>query len=86
MKAIVSLLAAIVPQLIQYFTKKPVNAVTGAAGGSLLTLLLLGMDSGAYDQAITFLQNNWEYGGIATGVMAGLRAGVQAYAAWKATK
>ncbi len=84
MQNLIPMLVAAIPQLIQYFTKTPVNAVTGAAGGSLLTLVLVGMQNGMYDQAITFMQNNWEYGGYATAVMVGLRAAVQAYAAYKA--
>ncbi|WP_017993845.1 hypothetical protein [Rhizobium leguminosarum] len=84
MNAVVSLLTILLPQLYQYFTKnKGLNTVTGAAGGSLLTVLLIGMQNGYYDQAITFLQNNWAYGGYATAVMVGLRAAVQAYAAFK---
>ncbi|TBG37171.1 hypothetical protein ELG77_09060 [Rhizobium leguminosarum] len=87
MNAVVSLLTILLPQLYQYFTKnKGLNTVTGAAGGSLLTLLLIGMQNGYYDQAITFLQNNWEYGGYATAVMVGLRAAVQAYSAYQSTK
>lgn len=72
-----------VPQLIEYFTKKPVNAVTGAAGGSLLTLVLLGMQSGGFDQLITFLQNNGQYGLIAAAIMAGLRTAMLVYTASK---
>jgi len=58
MNALASLLAVILPQLIQYFTKNDgLNTVTGAAGGSLLTLVLLGMEPSGFDQIITFLQN-----------------------------
>lgn len=87
MNAVASILTILLPQLIQYFTKnKGLNTVTGAAGGSVLTLLLIGMQNGLYDQAITFFQNNWEYGGYATAVMVGLRAAVQAYSAYQTPK
>lgn len=85
--ALLPILTVLLPQLYNYFTKnKGLNTVTGAAGGSVLTLLLIGMQNGLYDQAISFFQNNWEYGGYATAVMVGLRAAVQAYSAYQATK
>ncbi|MGG7581693.1 hypothetical protein [Rhizobium sp. Nf11,1] len=84
MNALISLLTALLPQLLQYFTKnKGLNTVTGAAGGSLLTLVVLGMQTAGYDQLITFLQNYGESGLIAAAFMAGLRVAVQVYKAAK---
>lgn len=83
MNLILAIFTVVIPQLIKYFKERPVNAVTGAAGGSLITLVLMGMQTGSYDQAITFLQNNGDYGIIAAAVIAGLRAMVQVYSASK---
>lgn len=80
---IVPIVLSWIPQLVTYFTKTPVNAVTGAAGGSLITLVLLGMNTAGYDQLITYLQNNGEYGLIAASAMAALRMGVMVYTASK---
>lgn len=84
MNTVISLIAAVGPQLVQYFTKnKGLNTVTGAAGGSLLTLVVLGMQTAGYDQLITFLQNYGESGLVAAAFMAGLRLAVQVYQASK---
>lgn len=84
MSNLLPMLVAAAPQLIQYFKKTPVNAVSAGAGGSALTLLLIGfMQSGSYDQLVTFLQNYGEAGVIASAVMVALRAGVLVYTAAK---
>jgi hypothetical protein len=86
----VNTLVALTPVLIklyEYFTKNAgLNTVTGAAGGSLLTLVLLGMQTATYDQMIAFLQNNGEYGIIAGAVFAALRMFVVVYVASKPNK
>lgn len=87
MNAIITLLAAAIPELIKYFTKTPVNAVTAGAGGSAVTLLLVGfMQSGSYDQLITFLQSYGEAGVIASAAMVALRAGWLVYTSARAPK
>lgn len=87
MNAFFTIAAAVGPQLYAYFTKnKGLNTVSGAAGGSLLTLVVLGMQTAGYDQLITFLQNYGESGLIAAAVMAGLRVAVQVYKASKPIK
>lgn len=73
MNTVVALIPTLI-KLYEYFTKNAgLNTVTGAAGGSLLTLALLGMQTASYDQMITFLQNNGEYGLIAGAFFAALR-------------
>ena len=84
MNPIISLLAAIVPQLVQYFTKNyGQNSVTTSVGASFLTLVLVAMQSGGYDQIITFLQTYGESGVVAAAFFIGLRAAVQGYKAIK---
>lgn len=84
MNALISLLAVMGPQLVNYFKEKPVNAVTGSAGSAAMTLVMLAMQSASYDQAITFLQNNGKYGLIAAAAVAALRTFVLVYNASKA--
>lgn len=87
MNALLAFLAVALPELIKYFTKTPVNAVTAGAGGSAVTLLLVGlMQTGTYDQMLTFLQNYGEAGIIASALMAGLRTVMLVYTAAKPDK
>jgi len=84
MSPVLTFIAGLLPQLIKYFTKNAgLNTVTGAAGGSLLTLVLMAMQSGAYDQIISYLQQYGDKGMIAAAVFIALRAGVQGYKAIK---
>lgn len=77
-------LSPILVNLWQYFTKnKGLNTVTGAAGGSLMTLVVLCMQTAGYDQLITFLQNYGDSGLIAAAIIAGLRCAVLVYTASK---
>jgi hypothetical protein len=86
MSGLFNLLAAVGPQLFQYFTKnKGLNTVSGGVLGSFLTLLVLAFQQeGTINQIITFLQNQGEAGLIGGAVVAGLRVAVMAYAASKA--
>ena len=84
MNGLIPLLATGGLKLYDYFTKnKGLNSVTSAGGSALLTLTVLGMQSGGYDQVITFLQNHGEAGLVAAATMAALRTFVFVYNASK---
>ncbi|MBR2691765.1 MAG: hypothetical protein IKE42_28250 [Aquamicrobium sp.] len=75
---ILNLAASLLLMLKEYFTKNAgMNTVSGGLLGSLLTLLMMGLQDTAHmDQLITWLQNQGETGLIAAAVVAGLRTAV----------
>ncbi len=86
MNGILGLLALLGPQLWRYFTKnKGLNTATGGLVGGLLAITLQGFlqNEGSIDGAITWLQNQGEYGLIAGAAVAGLRTAVYV---WQASR
>jgi hypothetical protein len=82
--AAINVFVTVLPMLKDYFTKnKGLNTVSGGFLGAFGVLVMQGMQSGNFDLAVSWVQNQGETGVIVGCMLVGLRTAVFAYNAIK---